>query len=218
MSRTRTAAVGVALGTLVLAACSGGSGEDGGAMTSVPLTTEATAPPSSLPASSPTSAPGAGATTSTTSSPSLGAPVGTQAYTAKRAQKVPPAARVTGVRTGAQDGYDRVVFDFEGALPGSESVQYVSGLTQDGSGAPVPLNGQAFLKVVFSVTEAHGAGGASSIPQGTRVDPGLPTVKEVALAADFEGYVTFGIGLSGKAGFRVFELSNPTRVVVDVAH
>ena len=131
---------------------------------------------------------------------------------------MPPAARVTEVRTGRHDGYDRIVFDFDGALPGSESVQYVAGVTQDGSGAPVSLNGQAFLRVVFSVAEAHDAAGSSSIRQGRRFDPGLPTIKEVALAGDFEGYVTFGIGLSGKVGLRVFELSNPSRVVIDVAH
>ncbi len=141
-----------------------------------------------------------------------------QPYTAKRAETVPPAARLSGVRTGRQEGYDRIVFDFSGALPGSESVQYVAQVTQDGSGAPVALNGQAFLKVVFSVAEAHDGRGALSIPQGRRFDPGLSTVKEVALAGDFEGYVTFGLGLAGKVGFRVFELSNPSRVVIDVAH
>ncbi len=37
-------------------------------------------------------------------------------------------------------------------------------------------------------------------------------------AGDFEGVVTFGLGLRERAGFRVFNLSNPTRIVVDVGH
>ncbi len=201
----------------VLVACSGGSGDGGSVATSISSSTAA-AVSTTLPGSptSATSTPANGVTTST--APALGVPAGVQPYTATRAQVVPPAATPSGLRTAPQDGYDRIVFDFSGALPGSDSAQYVGGVTQDGSGAPVPLSGQAFLKVVFSVAEAHDAGGALSFPQGKRFDPGLTTIKEVVLAGDFEGHVSFGLGLAGKVGFRVFELSNPSRVVVDVAH
>lgn len=203
---------------LALVACGGGSGQSGAVATSTPSATEPARQTTMLPGSTtgPTTTPASGVTTSTP--PPLGVPVGVQPYNAQRAQEVPPAATLTGVRTGPQGGYDRIVFDFSGALPGSESVQYVAGVTQDGSGAPVPLEGQAFLKVVFSVAEAHDGGGALSFPQGTRFDPGLTAVKDVALAGDYEGYVSFGLGLAGKVGFRVFELSNPSRVVVDVAY
>lgn len=214
------------MAALALVACGGGSGPDGAVATSMPSATGPAGPttlipgsttsPTSPPATTSPTSPATGVTTST--APRLGVPVGMQPHTAKRAETVPPAARLTGVRTGRHEGYDRIVFDFSGALPGSESVQYVARVTQDGSGAPVQLNGQAFLKVVFSVAEAHDGSGALSIPQGRRFDPGLTTVKEVALAGDFEGYVSFGLGLAGKVGFRVFELSNPSRVVVDVAH
>ncbi len=221
MERARIGRNGVVLLTaaLVLVACRGGSGRDGPVATSVPSSTEPTVPTTPVPGSTAgatSTTPTAGVTTST--APSLGVPVGVQPYTAMRAQVVPPAATLTGVRTGPQDGYDRIVFDFSGALPGSDSVQYVAGVTQDGSGAPVPLGGQAFLKVVFSVAQAHDGGGAPSFPQGNRFDPGLTTVKEVVLAGDFDGHVSFGLGLAGKVGFRVFELSSPSRVVVDVAH
>ncbi|MDQ6728037.1 MAG: hypothetical protein M3066_18025, partial [Actinomycetota bacterium] len=190
---------------LALVACGGGSGQGGAVATSTPSTTKSAGPTTLLPgsATSATTTPASGVTTST--APSLGVPAGVQPYTAERVQKVPPATRLTGVRTGRQEGYDRIVFDFSGPLPGSESVQYVAGVTQDGSGAPVPLNGEAFLKAVFSVAEAHDDGGALSFPQGKRFDPGLTTVKEVALAGDFEGYVSFGLGVAGKVSFRVFE-------------
>ncbi len=214
--RTSIGRNGVVLLTaaLALVACGGGSGQGGAAATSTPSTTKSASTPSTT--KSATTTPASGVTTST--APSLGVPVGVQPYMAERVQKVPPATRLTGVRNGRQEGYDRIVFDFSGPLPGSESVQYVAGVTQDGSGAPVPLNGEAFLKAVFSVAEAHDDGGALSFPQGKRFDPGLTTVKEVALAGDFEGYVSFGLGVAGKVSFRVFELSNPSRVVVDVAH
>jgi hypothetical protein len=45
-----------------------------------------------------------------------------------------------------------------------------------------------------------------------------PVLRQLKLAGDFEGVVSFGLGLRGKHGFRVFRLSRPSRVVVDVAH
>jgi hypothetical protein len=38
----------------------------------------------------------------------------------------------------------------------------------------------------------------------------------VRFAGDFEGQVSFGLGVADRGGFRVSELRNPTRVVVDV--
>jgi hypothetical protein len=40
----------------------------------------------------------------------------------------------------------------------------------------------------------------------------------VKIAGDFEGVVSFGLGLRRKTGFRVFRLTAPTRIVIDVAH
>jgi hypothetical protein len=211
MARTRAGVVVILL-AIGLARCDGSDDTGQPAPTSTtgitgvqPTTT--TAATSTSVAGAPTSiAPG-----------SLGAPAGTSPYRVSRPATVPPVPKVSGVRTGAQTGYDRVVFDFSGALPGAESVEYVAALHADGSGAPVSVRGTAFLRVVFSVAEAHNADGSASFPQGRRIDPGLTSLQEVALLGDFEGYVTFGIGLAGKVGFRVFELSNPTRVVIDVA-
>jgi len=147
----------------------------------------------------------------------LGAPVGTQPYLVERTVKVPPLRRLTGVRAARQNGFDRIVFDFDGGLPSKESVQYVPAITQDGSGAAVPLQGAAFLKIAFSSTEAHGATGSLSFPQGTRFSTGLASIEEVILSGDFEGVVSFGLGLRAKAGFRVSDLTNPARVIIDVA-
>ena len=42
-------------------------------------------------------------------------------------------------------------------------------------------------------------------------------MKEIGLAEDWEGLVRLGVGLDHRAGFRVLELRDPVRVVVDVA-
>jgi len=41
--------------------------------------------------------------------------------------------------------------------------------------------------------------------------------KEVRLAGDFAGVVTYGIGLAARSDFRVFTLTRPDRLVVDLA-
>lgn len=45
-----------------------------------------------------------------------------------------------------------------------------------------------------------------------------PALLQVRAAGDFESYLSLGIGLSQRAGFRVFTLTQPYRVVIDVAH
>jgi hypothetical protein len=47
--------------------------------------------------------------------------------------------------------------------------------------------------------------------------PRLPAIRQVKCAGDFEGYLSFGIGVDHHAGFRVLSLQRPARVVIDVA-
>jgi hypothetical protein len=42
-------------------------------------------------------------------------------------------------------------------------------------------------------------------------------VEEIAAAGDFEGVLSFGIGIDERTPFRVLRLSGPGRIVVDVA-
>lgn len=117
---------------------------------------------------------------------------------------------LVNVRTGRHDAYDRVVFDFTGATPGYR-VGYGT-LVAGGTGAPIPLAGKASLVVVFNPATAHGY----DIRQV--VNPGLPTVRQVRFGEDFEGYVSAGLGLAGRIGFRVVVLHDPERIAIDVAH
>ena len=111
-----------------------------------------------------------------------------------------------------------MVFEFAGSLPASESVRYVRRVVADGSGAAVPLRGRSFLQVDFGGASAHTDSGQPSFPQPRRISRDWPALRQVALASDFEGHVDFGLGLRRRVRFRVFELTGPPRVVVDVAH
>jgi hypothetical protein len=64
------------------------------------------------------------------------------------------------------------------------------------------------------IAQAHNDQGRLTAP--TRIKYGLRNVKEVVNAGDFEGVLTYGIGLNNKSQIRVFTLTNPSRVVVDV--
>jgi LPXTG-motif cell wall-anchored protein len=116
---------------------------------------------------------------------------------------------VSSVSVGHHPGYDRVVFTLAGGMPHFEA-GYVAGVTQDGSGAPVPLLGSASLLVMFKGTTV----GASV--QNT-VTPGLPMLKQVKGAGDFEAHTSYGIGAASRSGFRAFTLTGPNRLVIDLA-
>ncbi len=119
---------------------------------------------------------------------------------------------LTAIRTGGHPGFDRVVFEFTGGIPGYHA-EYVAQVRADASGKLVPLAGHAFLHLVFHPSSAHQTYHGPAV-----LRPGLPALLQVSAAGDFEGYLSFGLGLSKRVGFTVVTLSDPSRVVVDVAH
>jgi hypothetical protein len=124
-----------------------------------------------------------------------------------------PAPELVAVATAERDGYDRVLFTFEGSMPGYQ-VRYVPRVT-DAGGRRLPVAGAAFVEVAFEPARAHGPDGQPTFSTGT-LTPGSPALRQVRFAGDYEGQVSFGLGVAGRGGFRVSELRNPTRVAVDV--
>lgn len=85
---------------------------------------------------------------------------------------------------------------------------------------PIAAQGNVALEVVFG---AHSLDlDDPSFPR-TYTPTGpltrrYPTLRQVVDGGQFEGMTTFGIGLTGRTGFRVLELSEPSRLAIDVAH
>jgi hypothetical protein len=145
----------------------------------------------------------------------LGAPTNTAPITAGPSGTGLPL--LVNVRYGRHDAYDRTVFDFTGGLPGYR-VEYGT-LYTEGKGDPVPIAGVATLAIHFHPAYAHNPStGASTYNLGQTLNPNLPTLRQIRFGGEFEGYVAAGLGLNKRAGFRVFTLTGPDRVVVDVAH
>jgi hypothetical protein len=95
------------------------------------------------------------------------------------------------------------------------SVRYVPVVRLDGSGEPLSLRG-GFLEVVVRAP-THDQDDRPVLSP-TRLRPDFPALREVNAPGSFEGQTTAGIGVTRKVGFRVFELTSPTRIVVDLAH
>ena len=91
---------------------------------------------------------------------SLAAVVLALAATPAGAQSTPV---LVDVRAGSHEGFDRVVFEFDGAVP-EHTVSYVDQLVEDGSGDPVSLSGSADLEVVFQGANAHEEDGSPTAP------------------------------------------------------
>jgi hypothetical protein len=121
--------------------------------------------------------------------------------------------QLTNIRPAshAGDGYDRIVFDFSGGIPSWDlSRQESATFVRDASGQNVTLDGSAGLKLVFRDVDLAGA-------VASDLKPGLTSVREIAQLGNFERYLTYGIGLSSSQCVRVLQLSNPSRLVIDVA-
>jgi hypothetical protein len=187
--------VAAALALTALAACQ--SGQD----PAVDVTTSTVA-----------TVPGAPTTTSTT----VAAGFGTSEISVESGSH----GLLTAVRAAHQPGFDRVVFEFEGALPGY-TVEYVAKpVTEDGSGEAVEVKGDSVLQVRMTPASGADLSGADlriTYKGPNRITPSTEAVTEVVRTGDFEAVLTWVIGVEGKPGFRVDTASNPNRLIVEIA-
>lgn len=124
-------------------------------------------------------------------------------------------AELFGVAVGCHTTFDRFVVRTRFATPGY-SVRYVTQIVADGSGNPVSLLGSKRIRIVIREARGHTQGGTNLVPRV--LTPRCANLRQMKTAGDFEGVVSFGLGLRRKTGFRVFRLTGPARIVVDVAH
>jgi hypothetical protein len=124
-------------------------------------------------------------------------------------------AELFGAAAGCHPTFDRFVIRGRFATPGYE-VRYVNQVVFDGSGLPVPLLGTKRILVVVRPARGHTMAGTNLLP--SVLTPLCPNLRQIKNAGDFEGVVSFGLGLRRKTGFRVFRLTSPRRIVIDVLH
>jgi hypothetical protein len=133
-----------------------------------------------------------------------------------------PDATITNARAGQHPCFDRFVVDVRGDLTGY-AVQY-GVVLKEGSGTPVPLRGDADLRVIALSDPFDNNNVVTYDPandnEAVNVS-GYQTFRQVAFAGGFGGESTFGLGVRARLPFRTFILDGPgdaSRLVVDVAH
>lgn len=126
-------------------------------------------------------------------------------------------ATLRGVRAASNpEGFDRMVLDFgDGPVPGWRTAYATRPVMSCGSGQPVQVEGARWLRVRLQTAQAHDDQGEPTVRQ-RRLSLAMPALREMAIACDFEGEVEVVLGVSAANPYRVLELSNPTRLVIDV--
>ena len=133
----------------------------------------------------------------------------------------PQRAHLTAVRASASaDDGSRIVFEFDAAVPGYEIGYVDRPVTEDGSGDEVTVEGDAVLQVRLSNAAGARLEGERVIRTYAgpdRVPAGDGVAVEVVDAGDFEGVVTWVIGLRRRVpAVSLSSLSGPNRLVIDV--
>jgi hypothetical protein len=204
--RLGAAAVAVAA---VLAAC--GGGDDSKAVSSRNDKSAAT---------STTSAGGTGSGTPGSGTAACTLPGA--ATTAQATAATTSVALLTDLTYAVHAGCDRIVFQFrDGDVPGYQ-VGYKPGPFNKGeSDEPLEVQGAAYLVVRFDKAAGVDLTSPNAMPtyNGPRTITmtGLTHVDEIVNAEDFEGVLTWVVGLDAQRPFAVSTLSSPPRVVVDLS-
>ena len=128
-------------------------------------------------------------------------------------------ALLSDIQTAEEDGFDRITFEFAFAIPGFD-IRYVEPpIIYDPRGEPMEIEGSAFIVIRMEPAAGHDPNtGASTYVGPLELKPALPSILEAERVGDFEGVLSWALGLSEEADFRVLTLEDPLRLIIDVAH
>lgn len=90
--------------------------------------------------------------------------------------------------------YQRIAFSFRQGFP-EYNLQYVRSVTSEGTGEPISLEGNGVLRIGFVNAQAHDETGKSTVSVAPATSIGYQNLKSYGSAGDFEGHVTYGLGI-----------------------
>ena len=126
------------------------------------------------------------------------------------------APMLVNVRTARQNGFDRVVFEFDTHVP-RWRMEYVDRPQYEcGSGEAVRLEGDGWMQVNFEGANAHTEEGRPTAAPRHVADPAGANLREMRRICDFEAQVQYVIGVGSPNRYRAFQLSGPARLVLDI--
>ena len=213
--RRRALPLAVALG---VGACAGPDSERTAANPSAEIGDPVTVPPAGVP---PVEIPDTTTPAVETPPPPPASAPAPDQWTAEIVEKVQPVSGVallSDVRAGRNEGFDRLVLEFEDDIIPSYHIEYVDRpVRQCGSGDEVPVAGDGWLSVRLEPANAHTEEGVATIEERSSM-PGLPVILQLTMICDFEAQVEWVLGVRAPNRFRVMELAEPARLIVDVRH
>ncbi|MBA4160348.1 MAG: hypothetical protein H0X65_23245 [Gemmatimonadetes bacterium] len=142
------------------------------------------------------------------------------AQTEQRERPGQGAVTLRDVRTARHEEFDRIVFEFDGGMPGHRVEYSTAAVRECGSGRAVQVAGEGRLRVRLEPARAHEFVGEQSRVTVANRNRSLDyaVVRQLTLTCDFEAQVEWVLGVTAPNRFRVLELSEPARLVVDVFH
>lgn len=154
--------------------------------------------------------------------PSAAAPSPSDPTPSPEPSAVPRAAStgtalLTDVRVAHREGFDRVTFEFSGALPRYD-IRYADGAVLDPAGGDeLEVGGEAVLMVRLEPASSFDVGAATPSYDGpARLAGDTTNVVEVVRASDFEAVLEWAVGVRTTGGYEVTALDAPPRLVLDV--
>ena len=130
-------------------------------------------------------------------------------------------ATVRDIRAAAQTGFDRLVFEFNGSQVPGYSVKYGDKAVACGSGADLTdfIGGGSapggVLLIDIRPAVAHDESG--NLTAVRDLTPNLGSLERAFRLCDFEGVVGYGAAISDEQPFKVTTLTDPPRLVIDIA-
>ena len=133
-----------------------------------------------------------------------------------RVRTMPGPVVLQDARVGVNQGFDRVVLEFLGGSVPGHRVEYVDRPVREcGSGDATRVAGDAWISITLRGTQAHNDRGQATVQQRERRLE-MPVVREMEFTCDFEGVVQVVLGVASPNAYRVTELANPARLIIDI--
>ncbi|STC69712.1 putative secreted protein [Corynebacterium pilosum] len=124
--------------------------------------------------------------------------------------EAPGQLTVSDIRVGHHEGFERVVFDFEGEGEPGWFIDYVSHAAHPVSGEGLNVKGQAFLLVnIDGVEEGKNTPNLSMSDESANI----PEILDAGITGSRHHFV---IGLHKEAPYSVEVLEDPLRLVIDI--
>jgi hypothetical protein len=179
---------------------------------------------SAAPSPSETSLPSASASASASATAATGEPFRCEPLDVRETADQAHAL-IADVRVGTHDGYDRFVVEFTQPPSGAPAgvPEYIvevaqPPLQQDPSAQPMEVPGSHHVLVALLFGTKYDENFNLHYTGPTRFDPGFASLVAAYERGDFEATSSWYLGLTKDPCLRVFTLTDPMRLVIDIAH